>query len=121
MFNVASLDDIATPLHAGRGAYSVQEIIARPDALHELSTKDNMIAVVTDGTAVLGLGRAGARATVPVMEGKAAMFKLLAGIERSSISITSAFSASSSRGIIWYGHSIIPPCSRIRKVCQSGR
>jgi malate dehydrogenase (oxaloacetate-decarboxylating) len=62
-------------------AYSVQEIIARPDALHELSTKDNMIGVVTDSTAVLGLGRAGPRAAVPVMEGKAAMFKLLAGID----------------------------------------
>ncbi|MGA2842226.1 MAG: malic enzyme-like NAD(P)-binding protein [Steroidobacteraceae bacterium] len=79
-FNVASLDDIAT-LYTPGVAYSVQEIIARPDALHELSTKDNMIGVVTDGTAVLGLGRAGPRAAVPVMEGKAAMFKLLAGID----------------------------------------
>ncbi len=78
--NVATLDDIAT-LYTPGVAYSVQEIIDRPEALHELSTKDNMIAVVTDGTAVLGLGRAGPRAAVPVMEGKAAMFKLLAGID----------------------------------------
>lgn len=79
-FKVASLDDIAT-LYTPGVACSVQEIIARPDALHELSTKDNMIGVATDGTAVLGLGRAGPRAAVPVMEGKAAMFKLLAGID----------------------------------------
>ena len=59
----------------------MQEIIARPEALHELSTKDNTIGVVTDGTAVLGLGRAGPHAAVPVMEGKAAMFKLLVGID----------------------------------------
>ena len=79
-FNVNSLDDIAT-LYTPGVAFSVQEIIARPEALHELSIKDNAIGVVTDGTAVLGLGRAGPYAAVPVMEGKAAMFKLLAGID----------------------------------------
>lgn len=79
-FTVRSLDDVATLYTPGVG-YSVQEIVDRPDALHELSTKDNMIAVVTDGTAVLGLGSAGPHAAVPVMEGKAAMFKLLAGID----------------------------------------
>ena len=79
-FNVNSLDDIAT-LYTPGVAFSVQEIIARPEALHELSIKDNTIGVVTDGTAVLGLGRAGPYAAVPVMEGKAAMFKLLAGID----------------------------------------
>jgi malate dehydrogenase (oxaloacetate-decarboxylating) len=55
---VNSLDDIAT-LYTPGVAFSVQEIIARPEALHELSIKDNAIGVVTDGTAVLGLGRAG--------------------------------------------------------------
>ena len=79
-FNVNRLDDIAT-LYTPGVAYSVQEIIANPEALHELSIKDNTIGVVTDGTAVLGLGRAGPYAAVPVMEGKAAMFKLLAGID----------------------------------------
>ena len=79
-FNVKSLDDIAT-LYTPGVAYSVQEIIANREALHELSIKDNTIGVVTDGTAVLGLGRAGPYAAVPVMEGKAAMFKLLAGID----------------------------------------
>jgi malate dehydrogenase (oxaloacetate-decarboxylating) len=79
-FNVNSVDDIAT-LYTPGVAFSVQEIIARPEALHELSIKDNAIGVVTDGTAVLGLGRAGPYAAVPVMEGKAAMFKLLAGID----------------------------------------
>ncbi|MGC1355394.1 MAG: hypothetical protein WA851_06320 [Xanthobacteraceae bacterium] len=58
-FNVGSLDEIA-----------VQEVITRPETLYELSAKDNTIAVVTDGTAVLGLERAGPRAAAPVMEGK---------------------------------------------------
>lgn len=40
-----------------------------------------MVALVTDGTAVLGLGNVGPRAGMPVMEGKAVMFKALAGID----------------------------------------
>ena len=42
--------------------------------------KGNTVAVVTDGTAVLGLGNIGAEASIPVMEGKAALFKSFAGI-----------------------------------------
>lgn len=77
---VGDLDDVAT-LYTPGVAYSVREIMDRPEALHELSAKDNTIGVVTDGTAVLGWGRTGPHAAVPVMEGKAAMFKLLAGID----------------------------------------
>lgn len=77
---VGDLDDVAT-LYTPGVAYSVREIIDRPEALHELSAKDNTIGVVTDGTAVLGWGRTGPHAAVPVMEGKAAMFKLLTGID----------------------------------------
>ena len=75
-----NLDDIALLYTPGVG-YAVQEILARPEALGELTGRDNTIAVVSDGTAVLGLGRAGARAALPVMEGKASMFKLLVGID----------------------------------------
>lgn len=85
-FNVTTLDEIAT-LYTPGVAFSVNEIIARPEAIHELSTKDNTIAVVTDGTAVLGLGRTGPHAAMPVMEGKAAMFKLLVGIDAVPLSI----------------------------------
>lgn len=75
-----NLDDIALLYTPGVG-YAVKEILARPEALGELTGRDNTIAVVSDGTAVLGLGRAGPRAALPVMEGKASMFKLLVGID----------------------------------------
>ena len=80
-FNVKSLDDIATLYTPGVRLFPCRRSSPDPEALHELSIKDNTIGVVTDGTAVLGLGRAGPHAAVPVMEGKAAMFKLLAGID----------------------------------------
>ncbi len=74
------LEDIALLYTPGVG-YAVKEILAREAALGELTGRDNTIAVVTDGSAVLGLGRAGPRAALPVMEGKASMFKLLVGID----------------------------------------
>lgn len=79
-FRVRSLDDIAALYTPGVG-YLVQEVLARPEALGELTGRDNAVAVVSDGTAVLGLGRAGPKAALPVMEGKASMFKLLVGID----------------------------------------
>ncbi|MEA2779492.1 MAG: hypothetical protein QOK29_1036 [Rhodospirillaceae bacterium] len=77
---VNSLLDIARIYTPGAG-FAVREIVDRPEALGELTAKDNTIAVVTDGTAVLGLGNVGPRAAAPVMEGKAVMFKLLVGID----------------------------------------
>lgn len=79
-FTVSGLDQIAALYTPGVG-YLVNEIVARPEALGELTGRDNTIAVVSDGTAVLGLGNAGPHAALPVMEGKAAMFKLLVGID----------------------------------------
>lgn len=79
-FQVRSLEDVAALYTPGVG-YLVQEVLARPDALGELTGRDNAVAVVSDGTAVLGLGRAGPKAALPVMEGKASMFKLLVGID----------------------------------------
>ena len=52
-----------------------------PDRLHELTIKRNTVAVVTDGTAVLGLGNIGAGPALPVMEGKAALFKTFAEVD----------------------------------------
>jgi len=46
-----------------------------------LTAKGNLVAVVTDGTAVLGLGNIGAKASIPVMEGKAVLFKVFAGVD----------------------------------------
>jgi malate dehydrogenase (oxaloacetate-decarboxylating) len=52
-----------------------------PDDVRRLTVKGNTVAVVTDGTAVLGLGDLGPGAALPVMEGKAALFKRFAGID----------------------------------------
>jgi len=55
-------------------------IAQQPELAHRYTMKGNTVAVVTDGTAVLGLGNIGPRAAMPVMEGKAMLFKTLAGI-----------------------------------------
>ena len=57
------------------------EIKADPAAAHAYTAKSNLVAVVTNGTAVLGLGNIGALASKPVMEGKAVLFKKFAGID----------------------------------------
>ena len=56
-------------------------IAANPDDVRRLTIKRNSVAVVTDGSAVLGLGNIGPYAALPVMEGKAALFKRFAGID----------------------------------------
>ena len=56
-------------------------IAADPGAAWTLTSKQNTVAVVTDGTAVLGLGNIGPEAALPVMEGKAALFKEFAGVD----------------------------------------
>ena len=52
-----------------------------PSKVHRLTIKKNMVAVITDGSAVLGLGNIGPKAALPVMEGKAAIFKEFAGVD----------------------------------------
>jgi malate dehydrogenase (oxaloacetate-decarboxylating) len=56
-------------------------IAADPSLVHELTWKSNVVAVVTDGTAVLGLGDIGPAAALPVMEGKAILFKSFGGVD----------------------------------------
>ncbi len=58
-----------------------QAIAANPDDARRLTIKRNTVAVVTDGSAVLGLGNLGPKPALPVMEGKAALFKRFAGID----------------------------------------
>ncbi|HEX9134934.1 MAG TPA: malic enzyme-like NAD(P)-binding protein, partial [Ktedonobacteraceae bacterium] len=60
---------------------ATRQIIARPDAVFDYTGKGNRVAIVTDGSAVLGLGNIGPRAALPVMEGKAVLFQAFAGIE----------------------------------------
>jgi malate dehydrogenase (oxaloacetate-decarboxylating) len=66
-----------------------KEIEKNPDDVYQYTSKGNLVAVVTDGTAVLGLGDIGPLAAIPVMEGKAILFKNFAGIDAFPISVTS--------------------------------
>ena len=52
-----------------------------PSQVYELTGKGNLVGIITDGSAVLGLGDIGPQAAMPVMEGKAALFRTLAGVE----------------------------------------
>ena len=58
-----------------------KEIHKNKDAVYTYTAKGNMVAVVTDGSAVLGLGDIGPEAALPVMEGKAVLFKAFAGVD----------------------------------------
>lgn len=62
-------------------AEPVREIAADPEAAYRYTAKGNLVAVITDGSAVLGLGNVGALAGKPVMEGKGVLFKRFAGID----------------------------------------
>ncbi|EJF50589.1 malate dehydrogenase [Enterococcus sp. C1] len=64
------------------GVAAVSSAIAENEELaYTLTTKKNTVAVISDGSAVLGLGNIGAKAAMPVMEGKAALFQRFAGID----------------------------------------
>lgn len=58
-----------------------KEIYENPNTVYDYTMKGNMVAVVSDGTAVLGLGNIGPGAALPVMEGKAVLFKSFAGVD----------------------------------------
>ena len=75
--NHADLSHVYTP-GVGRVCMAIHE---NKDAVYSLTHKANTIAVVTDGTAVLGLGDIGPEAAMPVMEGKAMLFKSFANID----------------------------------------
>lgn len=66
-----------------------KEIKSDPNLLYDYTNKANMIAVVTDGSAVLGLGNIGSRAGMPVMEGKSVLFKELANVDAIPICLES--------------------------------
>lgn len=58
-----------------------KEIFEDPQTVYDYTVKGNMVGVVSDGTAVLGLGNIGPEAAMPVMEGKAVLFKSFAGVD----------------------------------------
>ena len=63
------------------------EIEKNPDAAYDFTAKGNMVAIISNGTAVLGLGKLGALASKPVMEGKAVLFKRFADIDGIDIEV----------------------------------
>jgi malate dehydrogenase (oxaloacetate-decarboxylating) len=73
-------DDLSMAYTPGVGRVSMA-IANHPEDVWRLTVKGNSVAVVTDGSAVLGLGNIGPGAALPVMEGKAALFKRFAGID----------------------------------------
>jgi len=77
---VRSFDDFAIWYTPGV-AKPCLEIAKRPEAVYEMTNKWNNVAIVTDGTRVLGLGDIGPEAGLPVMEGKSLLFKFLGGVD----------------------------------------
>jgi len=64
-----------------------EEIVKDPNAAYKYTSRGNLVAVITNGTAVLGLGNIGPLASKPVMEGKAVLFKKFAGVDVFDIEI----------------------------------
>ena len=68
-------------------AFPCEEIQADPELAYEYTSKRNLVAVISNGTAVLGLGNIGAIASKPVMEGKAVLFKKFAAVDSFDIEV----------------------------------
>ena len=81
-----SVTDLALAYSPGV-AEPVREIAADPDAAYKYTAKGNMVAVISNGTAILGLGNLGPLASKPVMEGKALLFKRFAGLDSIDIEV----------------------------------
>lgn len=75
-----SMEDLSLAYSPGV-AEPCKQIYTTPEKVYDYTIKGNLIAVVSDGTSVLGLGDIGPEAAMPVMEGKAALFKTFAGID----------------------------------------
>ena len=84
---MATQRDLALAYSPGVAA-PVRAIAADPDAVYDYTSKGNMVAVVSNGTAILGLGALGPAASKPVMEGKAVLFKRFADIDAFDLEVT---------------------------------
>jgi malate dehydrogenase (oxaloacetate-decarboxylating)(NADP+) len=82
-------DDLALAYSPGV-AEPVRAIAANPDDAYRYTAKGNLVAVVSDGSAILGLGNLGPLASKPVMEGKALLFKRFAGVDAFDIEVDTA-------------------------------
>ena len=83
---VNSMADLSVAYTPGVAAVCT-EIAKNPEAVYEYTSKRNLVAVITDGSAVLGLGNIGPEAAIPVMEGKAILFKQFANVDAIPLSI----------------------------------
>ncbi|MCW5569570.1 MAG: NADP-dependent malic enzyme, partial [Steroidobacteraceae bacterium] len=78
--SISNQRDLALAYSPGVAA-ACEAIAADPRAAHRFTARGNLVAVISNGTAVLGLGAIGPLAAKPVMEGKAVLFKKFAGID----------------------------------------
>ena len=81
--------DLALAYSPGVAA-PVKEIAKNPEAAYDYTTKGNLVAVISNGSAILGMGNLGALASKPVMEGKAVLFKRFADINAIDLEIDSS-------------------------------
>ena len=86
---MTSKRDLALAYSPGVAA-PVREIAKNPDAAYDYTTKGNLVAVISNGSAILGMGNLGALASKPVMEGKAVLFKRFADIDEIDLEIDSS-------------------------------
>ncbi len=85
---VKTRDDLSTAYTPGV-AEPCRKIHENPENIYRYTNKQNTVAVISDGSAVLGLGNIGAKAAIPVMDGKSLLFKEFAGIDAFPICIES--------------------------------
>lgn len=83
---IETMEDLSIAYTPGVAAVCTA-IAENPETVYDYTTKRNLVAVVTDGSAVLGLGNIGPEAAIPVMEGKAALFKRFANVDAVPISL----------------------------------
>ncbi|MDD4627903.1 MAG: NADP-dependent malic enzyme [Candidatus Peribacteraceae bacterium] len=86
LFPLENRDDLSVAYTPGVAAPCL-EIAAHPEDVFKYTIKSHTVAVITDGSAVLGLGNIGAKASLPVMEGKCALFKKFAGVDAFPIAL----------------------------------
>ena len=87
--NMITKRDLALAYSPGV-AVPVKKISENPDAAYDYTSKGNLVAVISNGSAILGMGNLGALASKPVMEGKAVLFKRFADIDSIDLEINSS-------------------------------
>ena len=86
--NMITKRDLALAYSPGV-AVPVKKISENPESAYDYTSKGNLVAVISNGSAILGLGNLGALASKPVMEGKAVLFKRFADIDSIDLEIDS--------------------------------